>query len=116
MPFQNHAKFGHVYLNAAVASIGASPATGVFVAPVAGRITGAGASSYGAAAGAAVFTIYVNGVSAGTFNQTLGTSVGAVNDLASPIEVNEGDSVAIIPTTPGTGASIPGAYAIRIRS
>jgi hypothetical protein len=115
MPLQNHAKLGHVHLNAAVASIGASPVTGVFVSPVAGRITGVGVASYGAAAGAAVFTVYVNGVSVGTFNQTLGTSVGALQDFPQ-VDVNEGDSIAIVPTTPGTGAAIPGAYAVRIRS
>jgi hypothetical protein len=90
-------------------SIGASPAACATIAPVKGLLERVATFFEGAATGTVTTTIAINGTSAATVTATAGTATGSMQEISTPVAVNESDVVTFTPAG-GTGATIAGHY------
>lgn len=125
MPLIKPRPFADVDFAASTSSIGATPVAGVTIASVSGFVQRVMASAGGTTTGTIAVAVSINGgsdITGGGLTIAAGTGAraGSVMEFAmtgssSGVFVNEGDHISFTPSG-GGGATIPGAFALVVRS
>ena len=125
MPLVKPRPLNDVDFAASTSSIATTPVAGVTVATVSGFVQRVVAAAGGTTTGTIAVAVSINGgsdITGGGLTVAAGTGAraGSVMEFAmvgasSGVFVNEGDFISFTPSG-GTGATIPGAFALVVRS
>ncbi len=125
MPLIKPRPVNDVDFNASTSSIGATPVAGMATASVSGFVQRIIATAGGTTTGTIAVAVAINGgsditgggltVAAGTGARAGSVMEFAMTGASSGVFVNEGDCIVFTPSG-GGGATIPGAFALVVRS
>jgi hypothetical protein len=127
MPLTPTRPFNEAHICESTTSIATTPVVAAGIAPVAGYVQRVMAAAGGTTTGTTTVAVAINGgsdIAGGALTIAAGTGAraGTTVELAlqgagttSGVFVNEGDCITFTPSG-GTGASIPGAFALVIRA